>query len=221
MQAAFFSRHGGPEVMDHGERPTPVPQAGQALVRVRAAAMNRVDKWVRDGWPGLKLTMPHILGSDGAGVVEAVGEGVTRVKAGDRVVIDTNIGCGVCDACLAGQDNLCVRWQLLGETTDGTYAEYVAVPERQLLGLPGDFPFDKAAAAGLVFLTAWHSLIVRGGLRAGETVLVVGAGGGVNTAAIQIARHAGCFVYVVGSDESKLERARALGADVLIDRSRE
>jgi NADPH:quinone reductase-like Zn-dependent oxidoreductase len=221
VKSAFFHQHGGPEVMEYGDRPTPEPKPGEALIRIQAAAMNRVDKWVRDGWPGLKLSLPHSLGSDGAGVVEAVGEGVTRVKPGDRVVINTNIGCGMCETCLAGRDNLCSDWHLLGETITGTNAEYVAVPERQLLHLPDDFPFDQAAAAGLVFHTAWHSLITRGGLRAGESVLIVGAGGGVNTASIQIAKHVGCTVYVVGSDESKLEKARALGADVLIDRSKE
>lgn len=221
MKAAYFSQHGGPEVMDYGNRPDPEPKPGEALIRIKAAALNRVDKWIRDGWPGLKLSLPHILGSDGAGVVETVTEGVTRVKVGDRVVINTNIGCGTCANCLAGHDNWCERWHLLGETIPGTNAEYLAVHERQLLLLPDHVSFEQAAAAALVFHTAWHSLITRGGLRAGETVLIIGAGGGVNTAAIQIAKYAGAFVYVVGSDESKLEKAQALGADVLIDRSKD
>ena len=202
MKAAFFSQHGGPEVMTYGDRPTPEPKAHEALVRIKAAAMNRVDKWVRDGWPGIKLQLPHVLGSDGAGTVETVGNNVTRVKTGDRVVVNTNIGCGTCEFCTAGHDNLCSNWHLFGETVDGTNAEYVVLHERQLLHLPDGFPFENAAAAGLVFHTAWHSLITRGQLRAGETVLIVGAGGGENTAAIQIAQRAGCFVYVVGSDES-------------------
>jgi NADPH:quinone reductase-like Zn-dependent oxidoreductase len=137
------------------------------------------------------------------------------------VVINTSVGCGTCDFCAAGQDNLCSQWHLLGETTRGTDAEFVAVPERQLLRLPDDFPFEQAAAAALVFQTAWHSLVTRGQLRAGETVLVVGAGGGVNTASIQIAKLAGCTVYVVGSDAAKCARAEALGADVTIDRSQD
>ncbi|MEK6575193.1 MAG: zinc-binding dehydrogenase [Chloroflexota bacterium] len=221
MKSAYFSQHGGPEVMTYGDRPTPEPKAHEALVRIKAAAMNRVDKWVRDGWPGIKLQLSHILGSDGAGTVETVGDNVTRVKTGDRVVVNTNIGCGTCEFCTAGHDNLCSNWHLFGETVDGTNAEYVVLHERQLLHLPDGFPFENAAAAGLVFHTAWHSLITRGRLRAGETVLVVGAGGGVNTAAIQIAKMAGCFVYVVGSDESKLAKAQSLGADVLMDRSKE
>jgi NADPH:quinone reductase-like Zn-dependent oxidoreductase len=221
MKAAFFRAHGGPEVMEYGDRPEPRPGPGEVVVQIKAAAMNRVDKWVRDGWPGLRLDLPHVLGSDGAGVVAEAGPGVTAFRTGDRVVINTNLGCGRCDECLAGQDNLCADWHLIGETAPGTNAELFAVPERQLVRLPDDFPFEQAAAAALVFQTAWHSLITRGRLRAGETVLVVGAGGGVNTAAIQIARLAGCAVYVVGSDEKKLALALALGADVLIDRSKE
>jgi len=216
MKAAFFDRHGGPDVMQYGEQPEPVVDPGMVLVRLRAAALNRVDKWTRDGYPGLKLPLPHILGSDGAG---EVAQGGSLFQPGARVVINTNIGCGVCEFCVAGQDNLCVRWNLLGETIPGTEAEYVAVPERQLLALPDDFPFEQAAAAALVFQTAWHSLITRGQLRAAETVLVVGAGGGVNTAAIQIAKLAGCQVFVVGSNARKLALAESLGADVLIDRS--
>ena len=224
MKAAFFRTHGSPKVMEYGDLPAPQLGAGEVLVQIKAAAMNRVDKWVRDGWPGLKLELPHILGSDGAGVVAEVGPGRppgSPLQPGDRVVINTSVGCGTCDFCAAGQDNLCSQWHLLGETTRGTDAEFVAVPERQLLRLPDDFPFEQAAAAALVFQTAWHSLVTRGQLRAGETVLVVGAGGGVNTASIQIAKLAGCTVYVVGSDAAKCARAQALGADVTIDRSQD
>lgn len=218
MKTAYFEQHGGPDVMLYGERPDPQPGPNDVVVKIHTAAMNRVDKWIRDGWPGLKLALPHIPGSDGAGTVESGG---LHFQKGDRVVINTNIGCGLCEFCISGQDNLCSNWHLLGETLPGTYAEYVAVPERQLLRIPDSVSFESAAAAGLVCLTAWHSLITKGGLRAGENVLVVGAGGGVNTAAIQIAKLAGCFVYVVGSHDKKLAGASALGADVCIDRSKE
>ncbi len=221
MKAAYFQQHGGPEVMQYGEQPAPAVKPGEVLVRIKAAAMNRVDKWTRDGYPGLKLPLPHILGSDGAGEVAEIGGGVATVRPGDRVVINTNLGCGVCEFCVAGQDNLCRDWHLLGETTTGTNAELLAVPERQLLKIPDGFAFEPAAAAALVFQTAWHSLITRGQVRPGETVLIIGAGGGVNTAAIQIAKLAGGIVYVVGSEAKKLELARTLGADVLIDRSQE
>ncbi len=219
MKAVFFYEHGGPEVLRYGDLPTPEPAAGEVLVRLRAAALNRLDLWVREGWPGIRLTYPHILGADGAGEVAALGAGVTGWEVGQRVVVNPNIGCGECEFCLAGQDNRCEHWQLLGETRAGTYAEYVVVPARNLLALPDGFGYHEAAAAALVFQTAWHSLVTRGQLRAGEWVLVVGASGGVNTASIQIAKLAGCRVLVVGSNAEKLALAEALGADALIDRS--
>lgn len=221
MKAVLFYQHGGPEVLQYADFPTPEPKAGEVLVRLRAAALNRMDVMVRNGWPGLKLELPHINGADGAGEVVALGEGVSEFQVGDRVVINANLGCGKCDFCLAGQDNLCRNWHLLGETVRGTYAEYIALPARQLYKLPPDFDFHRAAAAALVYQTAWHSLITRGGLRAGETVLIVGAGGGVNTASLQIAKLAGAKVIVVGSNAWKLEKALELGADVVIDRSKE
>lgn len=219
MKAVLFHQHGGPEVLVYEDFPTPEPGPGEVQVRLRAAALNRVDLWTREGWPGLRLEMPHIPGADGAGEVSAVGEGVTEVQVGDRVVINSSLSCGRCEYCLAGRDNLCRHWKLLGEHVRGTYAEYVVVPERNVLPLPQGFGYAEAAAAALVFHTAWHSLITRGGLRPGETVLVVGASGGVNTASIQVARLAGARVFVVGSNAQKLELARSLGAEVLIDRS--
>ena len=163
--------------------------------------------------------MPHIPGADGAGVVDAVGPEVEAVSVGDRVVIDGSLSCGRCPSCIAGQDNLCREWHLLGETVPGTYAEFAVVPARHVLRLPDGFDHHAAAAAALVFLTAWHSLITRGQVRAGENVLIVGASGGVNTASLQIAKLAGARVIVVGSSRAKLEKAEGLGADVLIDRS--
>lgn len=221
MRAIYFHHHGGLEVLQYGELTTPVPSTGEVLVKLKAAALNRVDIWVRNGWPGLKLSLPHIPGADGAGVIEAVGEGVTSVSEGMAVVINPNIGCGRCPECLAGQDNRCRNWHLLGETISGTYAEYVVVPERCVLPLPDSFPLVEAAAAALVFQTAWHSLITRGDLKAGESVLIVGASGGVNTASIQIAKLAGATVFVVGSNAEKLALAKSLGADEVIDRSQD
>lgn len=219
MRSAFFYKHGGPEVMEVGELPQPTCGSDDVLVNVKAAALNRLDKWVRDGWPGLKLALPHVGGSDGAGVVAEVGAHVPGWQVGERVVINANLGCGHCAACVAGQDNWCENWHLLGETTPGTAREFVALPPAQLLRVPDGVNFELAAAAGLVYQTAWHSLVTRGQLKAGESVLVVGAAGGVNTASIQIAKLAGCTVLVVGSDSKKLAVAQSLGADVLIDRS--
>jgi NADPH:quinone reductase-like Zn-dependent oxidoreductase len=221
LKAILFYEHGGPEVLRYADFETPQPGPGDVQVRLRAAALNRADLWTRQGWPGLKLAYPHIPGADGAGEVSALGEGVTEFQIGERVVINANLGCGHCAACMAGWDNRCEDWHLLGETKRGTYAEYIVLPSRQLLPLPDDFPFDEAAASGLVFHSAWHSLIRRGNLRAGESVLIVGASGGVNTASIQVAKLAGAKVYVVGSSARKLALAESLGADVLIDRSQE
>jgi NADPH:quinone reductase-like Zn-dependent oxidoreductase len=221
MKAVFFNEHGGSEVLTYGDMDTPEPGHGEVQVQIGAAALNRLDLWVRDGWPGIKLEYPHIPGADGAGTVSAVGAGVTGFAVGDRVVINGTMSCGVCAPCLAGQDNLCVQGSVLGEHKRGTFAEYIILPERNLLRIPDDFPFEEAAAASLVFLTAWHSLITRGNLKPGETVLIVGAGGGINTASIQIARLAGATVYVVGSTDEKLAKAGELGADVLINRTQD
>ncbi|HEU4746276.1 MAG TPA: zinc-binding dehydrogenase, partial [Anaerolineales bacterium] len=216
-------QHGGPEVLEYTDFPTPEPKPGEALIRLRAAALNRMDVMVRNGWPGIKLELPHINGADGAGEIVAFGsETATGIlETGDHVVINANLGCGKCEFCLAGKDNMCREWHLLGETVCGTYAEYVALPIRQLYCLPKDFDLHQAAAAALVYQTAWHSLVRRGRLREGETVLIVGAGGGVNTASLQIAKYIGAQAVAVGSDSKKLALAESLGADILIDRSRE
>ncbi len=221
MKTILFYEHGGPEVLKFVDFPTPEPGPGQALVKLKAAAMNRLDLWIRAGWPGIRLEYPHIPGADGAGTIEAVGEGVTQVRTGDRVVINANLSCGKCEYCVAGFDNRCRSWQLLGETVRGTYSEYVVLPESNLLLIPDGFKETPAAAAGLVFHTAWHSLVKMGRLQPGEIVLIVGASGGVNTAYLQIAKMAGATVIVVGSNSMKLKLAESLGADFLIDRSKE
>ena len=228
MKAVLFRAHGGPEVLEYTDFPTPRPKPGEALIRLQAAALNRMDVLVRNGWPGLKLELPHINGADGAGEIVEFGDGAGkleirdwRLEIGDHVVINANLGCGKCEFCLEGKDNLCGNWHLLGETVRGTYAEYVSVPIKQLYKLPEDFDYHQAAAAALVYQTAWHSLTRRGNLQKGETVLVVGAGGGVNTASVQIAKYIGAQVIVVGSEAKKLEMVKSIGADILIDRSKE
>src|SRR5512132_1563325 len=224
MKATLFYQHGGPEALEYTDFPTPEPKPGEALIRLRAAALNRMDVLVRNGWPGLKLEMPHINGADGAGEIVAFGNGTSEtsgLEPGDHVVINANLGCGACEFCLVGKDNMCLQWHLLGETVRGTYAEYMSLPVKQLYRLPKDFDFHQAAAAALVYQTAWHSLIKRGNLQKDETVLIVGAGGGVNTASVQIAKWIGARVIVIGSDAKKLDLAESLGADILIDRSRD
>ena len=219
MKTVLFRQHGGSEVLEYTDFSTPEPVAGEVLVHLRAAALNRLDIWVRNGWPGIKLEYPHIPGADGAGEIAALGASVSGWQVGEHVVINANLGCGHCEVCLSGRDNLCREWKLLGENVRGTYCEYISVPEQQLFKLPDDFNYHIAAAAGLVYQTAWHSLITRGRLESGETVLIVGAAGGVNTACMVIAKHVGARVIVVGSGKEKLKIAETLGADVLIDRS--
>lgn len=221
MKAVLFHRHGGPETLEYTDIPMPEPQDGEVLIRLKAAALNRMDVLVRNGWPGLKLQLPHINGADGAGIVESIGNAIKAFKPGDAVAINANLGCGECDACKAGKDNLCGKWHLLGETVRGTYCEYICLPERQLYKLPAGFDLHQSAAAALVYQTAWHSMKVRGAVTAGETVAIVGAGGGVNSACIQIGKHLGAKVIVIGSSAEKLKQAEALGADVLIDRSKD
>ncbi|GMR11298.1 MAG: zinc-binding dehydrogenase [Anaerolineae bacterium] len=219
MKAVFYREHGGE--IEYGELPAPVPAPTEALVQLEAVSLNRVELFTWEGWPGLELEMPHVPGADGAGRVVEIGSQVTRFAVGDRVVINPSLFCGECDFCLAGQENLCKQWQLLGEHTPGTFRELIALPERNLLKMPKDFDAAVAAASALVYLTAWHSLITRGRLRAGESVLVVGASGGVNTASIQIAKYSGASVLVVGSGADKLAIAKDAGADLLIDRSQD
>ncbi len=221
MKAILFHTHGGPEVLQYADFPDPQPKPGEALVRLRAAALNRVDIFVRNGWPGLKLEYPHIPGADGAGEIVGLGEGASGLQTGDRVVINANLGCGECEACQSGRDNLCRNWHLLGETTRGTYCEFISLPVRQLHKIPNGFDYHKAAASALVYQTAWHSMVRRGEVKAGETVAVIGAGGGVNSVSIQIAKYLGARVIVIGSNSQKLEQAQAIGADMLIDRSKE
>jgi NADPH:quinone reductase-like Zn-dependent oxidoreductase len=217
MRAAVLKRHGEIDAVEVVED-LPMPEAGRGEVRVnvRAAALNRLDLFVRRGWKGLDLQFPHVIGSDGAGVIDQLGEGVNGLKVGDRVAIDPSIY----PAFRQGEYENQVRpLAIMGEHRSGFAAEYVVVPARNCVVMPDDFSFVDAAAAGLVYVTAWHSLIKRGGLKAGEDVLIVGAGGGVNSASIQIARLAGAkTIYVVGSNAEKCAQAQELGADVVINR---
>jgi NADPH:quinone reductase-like Zn-dependent oxidoreductase len=221
MNAVHINEHGGPEVIQYGAVPRPEPGPDDVLVAIRAAALNRLDLWVRAGWPALKLHFPHVLGADGAGVVAEVGSNVRTLKPGDRVVINGTMSSGQSLASLTGWDNRDPQFSILGEHINGTYADFISIPARNCLVMPEDVDYATAAAASLVYLTAWHSLVTRGQLRIGERVLIVGAGGGVNVASIQIAKLLGAEVYVVGSNAEKLDKARAMGADFLVDRSQE
>lgn len=221
MKAVAFDRHGGPEVLEPHELPEPVPAPGEALVRVRACGINHLDLWVRSGLPGVVSEMPHVLGSDVVGEIVALGEGVRGLSVGAKTFVHPTLSCGACEACEAGQDNLCRQYDVLGRRRNGGYAERVAVPARNCLPYPERLTWEQAAAAPLVFLTAWHMLSGRARLRAGEDVLVIGAGSGVGSAAIQVARQLGARVIATASGPEKLARARELGADETIDHAAE
>ncbi|MGQ9602084.1 MAG: zinc-binding dehydrogenase, partial [Candidatus Bipolaricaulia bacterium] len=215
MKAVVFHEHGDPSVLRYEEVPEPVIGPEEVLIRVKATSVNFLDIWVRRGLPGIGL--PHIPGADVAGIVERVGEGVEGVKIGQRAIANPNLSCGRCEYCLAGEDSLCIHYKILGEQADGGYAEFVKVPARNVIPLPEHVPFEEAAAATLVFMTAWRALITRAELRPGEDILILGAGGGVATAAIQLAKLVGARVFVTASTEEKLEGAKGLGADFLIN----
>ena len=221
MRGAVLTAHGGLEVVEVVDHlPMPELDYGEVRVQMKAAALNRLDLFVRAGWKGLHLDFPHVICADGAGVVDAIGEGVSQFAPGDAVSIDPTIIPADSPALMTGMENQS-RIKILGEHAPGTAAEYVVLPQRNLLKMPDGFDFGEAAAAGLVYVTAWHSLMTRGALRAGESVLIVGAGGGVNTASIQIAKLAGASVYVVGSNAEKCAIAHELGADYTINREEE
>ncbi|MEX0935427.1 MAG: zinc-binding dehydrogenase [Gemmatimonadota bacterium] len=218
MRAAIFSEHGGPEVLRIADVDVPEPGPGEVRIRVRASALNHLDLWVRRGLP-IETTMPHIGGSDIAGRVEAVGPGVEGVPEGTRVVVDPVLGWEWVEGVERGEDFPAPRFRLIGEHTQGGFAEYAVVPAANLLQVPDEVSFETAAAAGLVFVTAWRALVTRGGVRAGESVLVTGGSGGVATAAIQIAARSGARVCVLTSGKENAERVRELGAEVVLDRT--
>ncbi len=217
MKALGFTEHGDISKMRVLDVPQPQPGPGEVLVHLKASAFNRLDIWVREGWPGLRLRMPHISGSDGAGVVAALGPGVDAFAIGDRVAIDPGINTRQDDFTARGEHSVSPGYHILGETMPGTHTEYIVLPAQNLLHLPDSVSFEAAAAVGLVYLTAWRMLIHRAQIKAGESVLVLGAGGGVNSAAIQIAKLAGCTVYATTSTEEKMAHAEALGADIVLN----
>ncbi|MDY7078167.1 MAG: zinc-binding dehydrogenase [Chloroflexota bacterium] len=217
MKALCFYEHGGLDVLQYTDVPDPEPGPGQVLVQVRACALNHLDVWIRRGWPGLKLEMPHCTGADVAGTIAGLGDGVTGWKVGQRVVVDPGITTTEDEFTRRGEYSVSPGYIILGEHIRGGQAEYVVVPTSNLMPIPEGWDFSQAAAPLLVSLTAWRMLIHRARLRAGESVLIVGAGGGVNSMAIQIAKLAGGAVYALTSTEEKMEQARELGADIVLN----
>lgn len=221
MKAVVMNEHGGPEVLKYTDAADPAARPGEVVVRVRACALNHLDLWVRRGLPGLTFPMPHILGSDIAGEIAAVGEGVKSVKPGQKVLLAPGVTCGKCLACLSGNDNKCREFSNLGYMIDGGCAELVRCPEVNCLPYPENLSFEQAAAVPLVFQTAWHMLVARAELQGGEDVLVLGAGSGVGSAAIQIAKLFGARVIATAGSEEKLAKAKELGADEVIDHKKQ
>lgn len=219
MKALCFYQHGDVDVLQYTDVPDPTPGPGEVLVEVKACALNHLDVWVRRGWPGLKLAMPHIGGADVAGVIAGLGEGVTDWQAGDRVVVDPGVVTGEDEFTRRGEHSLSIgiHYLILGEQIPGGAAEYVAVPAANLMKIPDGWDFPEAAAPLLVSLTAWRMLVHRAQMQPGESVLIVGAGGGVNSVAIQIAKLAGATVYALTSSEQKMAQATELGADTVLN----
>lgn len=217
MKAVIIREHGAEDVLELAELPDPEIAENEVLVRVKACALNHLDLWVRGGLPGIEFPMPHILGSDIAGVIERVGKLVKNSKGGDEVLLSPGLSCMHCEECLRGRDNLCAKYSIIGYRSHGGYAEYVKAPSVNVLPKPANISFEEAASIPLVFITAWHMLVDRVGLRAGETVLVHAAGSGVGSAAIQIAGMLGARVIATAGSSEKLEKAKELGADEVIN----
>ncbi len=219
MKSVRINNHGDYDVLKIETLPDPEPGPGELLVAIRAAGINHLDTWVRRGVPGHTFPLPITPGSDGAGEIVAIGEGVSGFAAGDRVAVAPGCSCGDCASCLAGKDHYCRHYDIYGESCDGTQCELFRLPVADVLRLPESLSYEEAAAIPLVFLTAWEMLVAKGDLRKGETVLVHAAGSGVSSAAIQIAKHFGARVIATSSSDGKLAKARTFGADEVVNYS--
>jgi len=215
VNAIRFHTHGGPDVLRFEEVPVPKPRPGEVLIRVRACALNHLDIWQRRGLPHVTIPLPHISGSDVAGEIAASSQ--SDLPAGMRVMLQPGISCGRCQACLSGRDNACAKYEILGyRNYPGGYAEYLTIPVANVVPIPETIDFVRAASFPLTFLTAWHMLVTRAGLKQGEDVLVLAAGSGVGQAAIQIGALLGARVFATAGSADKLAKARALGAEETI-----
>ncbi|HEY6238386.1 MAG TPA: zinc-binding dehydrogenase [Thermoplasmata archaeon] len=213
MRGFGFRDHGDLDRLEYVDVPEPSPGPGEIKLRLRAAGFNRLDRFVLAGIPGVPVERPHVLGSDGAGVVAELGEGVSGPSPGSRVLLNPGLWDGSCDACRSHHESLCRSFRIVGEHTQGAAAPFLVVPSRNVHPIPERLGFEEAASAPLVFQTVWRALVTVGGVQPGETVAIVGAGGGTTTAAVQIARLRGARTVVVTRSAEKAERARGLGAD--------
>lgn len=221
MKAVVFHDHGGTDRLRYEEIDPPRIGPREVLVRVKACALNHLDVWVRQGIPAYRIPLPHISGCDVAGVLEEVGGEVAELKVGDRVFVSPGLSCWRCNQCLSGRDNLCPSYKILGAQVNGGYAELVAVPGVNAIPIPGSLTFEQAAAFPLVSVTAWHMLFTLAEVRPGEEVLVMGAGSGVGSIAIQMAKLSGARVITTVGSEDKVDKATSLGADAVVNHARE
>lgn len=216
MKAALFQKHGKPRVLEYSEFPDPTLNPDEVLIQVKGVALNHLDLFVREGIPGIDLEMPHILGSDISGLVIEKGEKVPNsIAVGQRVVVDPGLSCGVCDACIRGEQSLCPDYQIIGEHVRGGYSELFGVHHENIIPIPDEtnISFTYAAAAPLTFMTAWRLMMTKAEVYPGQDVLIIGIGGGVALASLQIAKLAGATVFVTSSSDEKLKKAKNLGAD--------
>lgn len=217
MEAVFFEEHGDRDVIKYGEVDDPKIEENEVLLDIKAGGLNHLDIWVRKGLPGLDLDLPHIQGADAAGVVKETGDKVEDFEKGDHVVVWPGISCGKCEFCREGDEAMCVRYGIIGEQTGGLHSELASVSEENLIEIPKDIDWETAAASPLVFGTSWRMIIERGNIKPGESILVLGASGGVGHTSLQIAKYAGAEVFATGSSEEKLKKAEELGADHTIN----
>jgi NADPH:quinone reductase-like Zn-dependent oxidoreductase len=217
MKAVVINQHGGPDSIGIEDVPKPRPQRDEVVLKVKSCGLNHLDIWVIKGRPGIKLTMPHILGSDAAGVVAAVGDDVADVHPGDEVILNPGLSCGHCEYCRRGQNSECESFGLMGMSRPGTFAEQVAVPARNVFPKPSYMNFDEAGAFVLSFVTAWRMLMTKAKLKSGQTLLIHGIGGGVALCSLQLAKLGGAEVIVTSSSDEKLARAKKIGADHTIN----
>ena len=214
MKAVRIHEHGGVETLRYEEAPEPtLADPNDAIVKLKAASLNHIDIWVRRGLTGIEIVLPHILGGDGAGVIAEVGDRVQNIKTGDAVCLYPPSGCGRCEFCITDREYMCVQLRVLGERENGTYAEYARVRARNCFPIPPDLSFEQAAAFPLVYITVWRMLVTNAQLKPGEHVLILGIGGGVATAALQLAAYIGTHIIVTSSSDEKLEKAKALGSE--------
>jgi len=221
MKAVVFHEHGGVDKLRYEDRPDPPMKENEVLIRVKACALNHLDIWGRRGLPGIQIPLPHISGSDICGEVISAGKLVSRVHAGDDVIVPPGLSCGMCEYCLSGRDSMCRSYKIIGYLVDGGYAELVSVPEVNVIPQPDWMKPEEAAAVPLVFMTAWHMLATRAAVSPSDVVLVLGAGGGVGSAAIQIAKLWGARVIATAGGEDKLRLAKTLGADEVINHNQQ